>query len=265
MKELIERYQYFFFDLWGVIYDGKGIYKNVNNILQYIKKKKKKIIIVSNSSKSKPQTLEFLKIKGLNINLINDIFTSGDFTKFEFFNSKKKFFPIDGRTKKNLQFLKRLKLNTAKNFEDTDLAIAITVNKHLDPKKIMNNLKICKKKKLKLICVNPDFKVINSYYGMGYFYNKYLNLGGRGEYYGKPNPKFYKFIFSKLKINTKKKILFIGDTIYNDIVGANYFGIDSLLIKKSKLYKYKMKDFKLLSYKKKNIFKPKFILNELKF
>ena len=100
---------------------------------------------------------------------------------------------------------------------------------------------------------------------MGYFYNKYLNLGGRGEYYGKPNPKFYKFIFSKLKINTKKKILFVGDTIYNDIVGANYFGIDSLLIKKSKLYKYKMKDFKLLSYKKKNIFKPKFILNELKF
>ncbi len=265
MKALINRYEYFFFDLWGVIYDGRVVYKNVHNIFKLIKKNNKKIIIVSNSSKSKSETLKFLKKKGLNINFINDIFTSGDFAKYKLINSKKFFFPIDGKTKKNLKFFKKLKLKISKNYKDANLAIAITVNKHLDPSKITKNLKICIKRKLKLICVNPDFRVINSYYGMGYYYNKYLNLGGKGEYYGKPNPKFYKFICSKLKIISKKKILFIGDTIYNDIVGANNFGIDSLLIKKSKLYKYKLKNFKLLNLKKKNIIRPKFILNELKF
>ena len=63
MKNIIEKYEYFFFDLWGVIYDGHKIYKNVNYIFEYIRQKKKKIIIVSNSSKSKFETLKFLKKK----------------------------------------------------------------------------------------------------------------------------------------------------------------------------------------------------------
>ena len=42
---------------------------------------------------------------------------------------------------------------------------------------------------------------------MGYYYNKYLNLGGKGEYYGKPNPKFYKYICQKLKILNKEKYI----------------------------------------------------------
>ena len=99
---------------------------------------------------------------------------------------------------------------------------------------------------------------------MGYYYNKYLKIGGKGEYYGKPNPKFYKYICSKLKIKNKKKILFIGDTIYNDIIGANNFGIDSLLVKKSKLYKFKIKNFKMISLKSKKFLNPKYAINDLK-
>ena len=78
------------------------------------------------------------------------------------------------------------------------------------------------------------------------------------------NPKFYKYICSKLKIKNKKKILFIGDTIYNDIIGANNFGIDSLLVKKSKLYKFKIKNFKIINVKKKSFYYPKYSMNEIK-
>ena len=75
--------------------------------------------------------------------------------------------------------------------------------------------------------------------------------------------KFYKYICQKLKILNKKKILFIGDTIYNDIIGANNIGIDSLLVKKSKLYKFKIKNFKMIALKNK-IFKSKYAINDLK-
>ena len=92
MKNLIKNYEYFFFDLWGVIYDGKKIYRNINEIFQYIRKKKKKIIIVSNSSKSSLEILKFLKEKKLNIHLVNNIFSSGDFAKNKLFNLKKKNF-----------------------------------------------------------------------------------------------------------------------------------------------------------------------------
>ncbi len=264
MKNIIEKYEYFFFDLWGVIYDGHKIYKNVNYIFEYIRQKKKKIIIVSNSSKSKFETLKFLKKKKLDVKLINNVFTSGDFVKGKLLNSKKLYFPIDGESKKNINFFKRIKLKIAKNINEANLAIAVTVNKRINSKKLLKNLKNCKKKKLKLVCVNPDLRVVNSYYGMGYYYNKYLKIGGKGEYYGKPNPKFYKYICSKLKIKNKKKILFIGDTIYNDIIGANNFGIDSLLVKKSKLYKFKIKNFKMISLKSKKFLNPKYAINDLK-
>mgnify|MGYP001287416172 CR=1 FL=1 len=42
MKNLIKNYEYFFFDLWGVIYEGKKINRNINEIFQYIRKKKRK-------------------------------------------------------------------------------------------------------------------------------------------------------------------------------------------------------------------------------
>ena len=32
-----------FFDLWGVVYDGKKIDKNINKVFQYIREKKRKL------------------------------------------------------------------------------------------------------------------------------------------------------------------------------------------------------------------------------
>ena len=140
----------------------------------------------------------------------------------------------------------------------------ISASRFISKKRILKKLRFCKKKNLKLICINPDLKIVNNNYGMGYYYNEYLKMGGKGEYYGKPNPKYFRYICSKLKINSKKKILFIGDTIYNDIIGANNFGIDSLLIKKSKLFRSKVKNFKILNVKKKSFYYPKYSMNEIK-
>ena len=59
MRAFIDKYDIFFFDLWGVIYDGKKIHKNTKNVLKLIKKEKKKIVIVSNSSKTKSEIFSF--------------------------------------------------------------------------------------------------------------------------------------------------------------------------------------------------------------
>ena len=146
MKNLIKNYEYFFFDLWGVVYDGKKIYRNINEIFQYIRKKKKKIIIVSNSSKSSLEILKFLKEKKLNIHLVNNIFSSGDFAKNKLFNLKKKILLIDGESKKSINFLKRLKLENSKNSNDAELAMAISVNRFTSKKRILKKLEFCKKK-----------------------------------------------------------------------------------------------------------------------
>jgi len=45
MKEIIKKYDYFFFDLWGVLYNGKKISKNALNILTFIHKQKKNLLL----------------------------------------------------------------------------------------------------------------------------------------------------------------------------------------------------------------------------
>ena len=63
MRALIDKYDYFFFDLWGVIYDGKKVDKTIKDIFKLIREKKKKIIIITNSSKTKSEVFNFLKKK----------------------------------------------------------------------------------------------------------------------------------------------------------------------------------------------------------
>ena len=45
MRAFIDKYD-IFFDLWGVIYDGKKIHKNTKNVLKLIKEKKKIVIVL---------------------------------------------------------------------------------------------------------------------------------------------------------------------------------------------------------------------------
>lgn len=46
----------------------------------------------------------------------------------------------------------------------------------------------------------------------------------------KPEKEFFEKIFADAKINDKKKVLMIGDTLTSDILGANNVGIDSCWI-----------------------------------
>lgn len=263
MKNLIKNYNYFFFDLWGVIFDGKKIYKNTNKVLRYIHLNKKKIVLVTNSSRSLHETKKFLKKIGVNMKYINYIFTSGEFVKKKIKSSNKKVFLIDEISNQKLKYIKNLGMEITYNLQKANCALAISANKFTDNNLTTKKMKMCLKYNLELICINPDVSLINFENGMGFYLNNYINSGGKFKLYGKPSKDYYIYIMKKLKLRNKKNVLFIGDTIYNDIAGANNFGLDTLLIKKSKLHKVKIKNFNLIKKTKKNIFLPKYEVNEL--
>ncbi len=83
-----------------------------------------------------------------------------------------------------------------------------------------------------MICSNPDKTVIRGEKFMicaGLLAEYYSKIGGKVEFYGKPYSEIYEFTFSKIK-NKLSKILVIGDSLENDIKGANLQKLDSLLI-----------------------------------
>ena len=82
-----------------------------------------------------------------------------------------------------------------------------------------------------MICSNPDKTVIRGKNFMicaGLLAEYYEKIGGKVIYYGKPHNNIYEFCFKFTK--GESKILVIGDSLDNDIKGANIQKLDSLLI-----------------------------------
>ena len=88
------------------------------------------------------------------------------------------------------------------------------------------------KKKSHMICSNPDKTVVRGENFMicaGLLAEYYEKIGGKVEYYGKPYKQIYEHCFNFFeKKNTR--VLAIGDSLENDIKGANALNFDSLLI-----------------------------------
>ena len=100
----------------------------------------------------------------------------------------------------------------------------------------MNYVKIldCSKEfSIPMICSNPDKTVIRGNNFMicaGMLAEYYENIGGNVEYYGKPYSEIYNYCFQHLNNFDKRKVLFVGDSLDNDIKGANIQKCDSLLV-----------------------------------
>ena len=86
--------------------------------------------------------------------------------------------------------------------------------------------------KLPLVCSNPDVLGISGedvHPSTGDLAIKYKKMGGKTHIIGKPGEEIFEFALNRTGID-KIKTLMIGDSLFNDIYGANQFNIDSLLI-----------------------------------
>ena len=122
-----------------------------------------------------------------------------------------------------------------------------------------------------MVCSNPDKTVVrgdNFMICAGLLAEYYESIGGRVEYYGKPFSEIYEHCYRKIE-KKNIKILVIGDSLDNDIKGANEQNLDSLFVTSgihrnvnnhNKVDKEKLDDL----IRKKEIF-PTFYTRELTF
>ena len=130
-------------------------------------------------------------------------------------------------------------------------------------------LKALYKKKLTMICSNPDQHVFDGkvkkfVLQVGSLADYYEKLGGKVIYAGKPCLDIFDFALRKLKFK-KNKTLMIGDSIKTDIKGALKAGIKSALVLdgfNSNEKKY-YKNNTLLEIIKKIKSKPSFIIKNI--
>lgn len=241
-KNLLNKFDCFLFDQWGVLHDGKKKFPFVDKTLKSLKSKY--CIIISNTSQNikeaKRDTLKKLNIKH---SYFNRIITSGEFLEHIAISNKRKFFKF-----KKILKLKKCYLitNGSKNevFKNIDLKktniklakfiLAMSVKPFENFSKYKNILDQSVKRKLPMLCSNPDKfvfdgKVKKFVLQVGTLAEYYTKIGGNVIYIGKPYIEIFSYSLNNLKFN-KKKILMIGDNTQTDIAGAKKFGIKSALV-----------------------------------
>jgi HAD superfamily hydrolase (TIGR01459 family) len=234
---LIEKYDLFITDIYGVVHDGTEIYPEVFENIQAIKKAGKNIVFLSNAPRRAIRTANLLKDFGIDSKMYNYVFTSGEFI-FEFFagiqekGEIKKYYYIGPEKDRGL--LDGLEHKMVDDPKQADIAIATGLEPHETIKDIEDEIQKVSEAKLELFCANPDKFVYKqsgkSHYCAGLIADRYIELGGKVRYFGKPHKEIYQKIFADFKNIDQRKILCIGDSLETDIRGANKLGLDSLLI-----------------------------------
>lgn len=251
VDSLIDRYDCFFLDAFGVLVNNDGGLPYASAFIHYLQKIKKPFYIVTNGSSRLPKkcSLDF-KTFGFDISE-EQIITSGSVLKsyFAFHQLQKKRFIVVGNEESKL-FVEEAggKVLSLEEGQDADGLIIMA-----QPES-ENYLAVCeqlisylftsfdKGTSLHLLSTNPDLIYPNRKNQIGFTVHSVVLLMEEAckIRYQEKNPcqfirlgKPAEFLFKEAADRAKvklKNIVMIGDQLHTDIAGANHFGIDSALI-----------------------------------
>ena len=229
LKSIIEDYEIFYIDLWGVVHNGIVLNKKAIEALEEINKAKKDYVLLTNAPRPSKTVKLFLEKMGMNKKIREKVYSSGEaalsYLKKNYCD--KKFYHIGPNRDFDL-FLEFEKNKLTKIKDSTYLLCTGLFEEQEEDLKYYKEL-FNEHTNKKMICTNPDLIVDRGKKRelcAGSVALIFEKMGGEVVYFGKPYPEVY-----NLSINNKnKKILCIGDNLNTDIKGANLLNYDSLII-----------------------------------
>jgi len=235
LLDLIDDYDLFLFDQWGVIHDGKNIFPKAEEIFLHLQNLKKQVVIISNSGKKSSDNISRMKKLGAKNTLNVPLITSGDVCRDLLVNKKNYFKNFGDRyfvVATEYPLLSETQYQQVHSLEKSDFLLLCTTTNFDEYDLIDNIFNQAINLKLPLVCSNPDVLGISGedvHPSTGDLAIKYKKMGGKTHIIGKPGDEIFDFALNRTGID-KIKTLMIGDSLFNDIYGANQFNIDSLLI-----------------------------------
>ena len=233
--DLINEYEIFFFDQWGVVHDGEKIFPDAEKIFEILQKNKKKIFIISNSGKRSSDNIERMKKLGANHILKSPMITSGDVCHNLLINKRKPLQNIGNNyfvVATDYPLLDNTNYKKTTDLDKSDFLLLSSTTGFKDFENLKQIFDKAIQLNLPLVCSNPDILGIAGekvHPSTGDLAIQYKKLGGITHIIGKPGFEIFEFAFNQAS-TSKEKVLMVGDSLFNDIFGANQFDIDSLLI-----------------------------------
>ncbi len=265
-NEVIDLYDFFLFDQWGVLHNGYDKFIKAEQCLQKLKNLNKKVILISNSSNPIQHSIDNLKKIGYSQSLYDYCITSGEIALQALLKDiYKKYGNQCYPLKLSKEKINIFKLNCVSDINNANFAMIADLTNNLNILDFVEDLDLMMKNKLPLFCSNPDYMVYDkkklSMAG-GTIAQLYEDMGGKVYRYGKPFRPIYENIIKTQNILKNSRVLVIGDSLWHDIAGGNEMGFDGLWIKngvhKPQLIKKAEIDPLIAKYK------PKFAISDLK-
>lgn len=243
IDSLLDQYEVFLIDAWGVLHDGHTLYPGAKETLQLLNKAHKHCLIISNAIRRHDDFKQHLLQLGIGADLYTDVVTSGELC-WQAFNhgcdaelvslgisKAKRCYHLSTESGQDyvhdFEFELVNDINQAHFILNTLAGGNFTVNDYSGLLEKANRLS------LPMVCPNPDVMAIKGGQPIitaGAIAKAFQALGGQVKYFGKPYASIYEHCFSLFKSHEPASFLAIGDGLPTDIKGANSEGIECILL-----------------------------------
>jgi HAD superfamily hydrolase (TIGR01459 family) len=239
LAELIDRYDVFFVDQFGVLRDDEGAYPGAAEALLQLKAAGKTIVILSNSGRSGDYNADRFTRLGFPRESFDRFVTSGD-AAYAVLSQQSSPVPPGARcltisSGGDRNLAERLGLISTKDATETDLVIISGSEAEKVPMQTYADmLRPAAERHVPAICTNPDIHKLaggTTAPGAGSIAGLYEKLGGPVRWFGKPYRDIYEQAIRLAENPPLATVVCIGDSIDHDILGARSFGLDAVLVR----------------------------------
>lgn len=235
---LASSYDVFLCDVWGVVHNGEVSFPDACDALMRARAQGKVVIFITNAPR--PGEAVIRQIDKLHVprEAYDGIVSSGDVTRDVIAHRKGESICHIGPERDHSIFT-----GLHAEFAPLETADYIVCSGLYDdetekPEDYRARLDIALKRKLFMVCGNPDLVVERGsqlVYCAGSIADLYATMGGEVLYAGKPYRPIYEMALAKAEavLGRKvdmKRVVGIGDSVRTDLKGARAFGIDMLFI-----------------------------------
>ena len=229
LQSIADNYDLFYIDLWGVVHNGLELHDKAIIVLKKLLELNKKFILLTNAPRPINTVKVILEKMGMDENLSNHVFTSGEasLSYLDKEHKSQKFYHVG--PPRDFDLFRDFKKYKSNKINDCEYLLCTGLFDEHD--KDLNFYKDLLEDYInkKMVCTNPDLIVDKGNRRelcAGSVAMVFEKMGWEVVYFGKPYPEVYNQSID----NKNRKALSIGDNLNTDIKGANLLNYDSLLI-----------------------------------
>ncbi len=242
ISQVLDRYDGFILDLWGVIHDGQTPYPGAHDTLKRLKAAGKRTILLSNAPRRGFVLTEMMEKMGIERGCYDEVMSSGEAVHQELATRRDPWFAKLGPKFFHIGALRDFSvfegLSDYRKVEDPAEAdwVLNTGTEGFEEeitRPYREALDACLAAgPLPMVCANPDIIIVRDGKRIicaGVLAEDYASKGGAVVYRGKPDPAIYDVCLEKLGL-PRDRVAGVGDAFHTDVAGALGAGIASLWV-----------------------------------